>query len=133
MNNGHVVVAVVLSGILVSFVDWIFSGVLFHERYTAHPEIWRRPSGPETPAIIGSTLLGFVTCGAFVIASPSFHLGGFRQNLEFAVAIWLIAPLPLLISNALWIKMHPLIVLSHSLGWLAKLCVVAAITAWLVG
>lgn len=133
MNNGHVVVAVVLSGILVSFVDWIFGGVLFHDRYAAHPEIWRRPSGPETPTIIGSTLLGFVTCGAFVIASPSFHLGGFRQNLEFAVAIWLIAPLPLLITNALWIKMHPLIVLSHSLGWLAKLCVVAAITAWLVG
>lgn len=132
MNTGHIALAVVLSGIAVSFTDWVFGGVLFHDQYAAHPEIWRRPSGPETGTIIGSTLLGFVTCGAFVTACPAFHISGIKQTLEFAFAIWLIAPLPLLITNALWIKMHPLVVLAHSLGWLAKLCVVAVITVVLV-
>ena len=132
MNTAHVALAVVVSGIAVSFTDWIFGGVLFHEKYLAHPEIWRRPGSPETGAIIGSTLLGFVTCGAFVTACPAFHIAGIRQTLEFALAIWLIAPLPLLITNALWIKMHPLTVVAHSLGWLAKLCVVGAVTALLV-
>ncbi len=132
MNTGHVALAVVVSGIVVSFTDWVFGGVLFHDKYGAYPEIWRRPAGPETGAIIGSTLLGFVTCGAFVAACPALHIAGITQTLEFALAIWLIAPLPLLITNALWIKMHPLIVVAHSLGWLVKLCVVAAITAVLV-
>lgn len=133
MNTGHIALAVVLSGIAISFTDWVFGGVLFHAKYAAHPEIWRRLGGPETAAIIGSTLLGFVTCGAFVAAAPAFHIAGIRQTLEFAVVVWLIAPLPLLITNALWIKMHPLVVFAHSLGWLAKLCVVAVISAVLVG
>ncbi len=132
MSPGRVALAVVLSGVVVSLTDWFFGGVLFHGKYMAHPEIWRRPGGPETPAIIGSTLLGFVTCGVFVTACPMLHIAGFHQTLEFAHAIWLIAPVPLLITNALWIKMHPLVVLAHSLGWFVKLSVVAMITAWLV-
>lgn len=129
MSTGRIALAVVLSGMLVALTDWFFMGVLFHNKYMAHPEIWRRPGSPETGAIMGSTLLGFVTCGAFVTACPMLHIAGLRQTLEFAAAIWVIAPVPMLITNALWIKMHPLVVAAHSLGWLAKLAVVAAITA----
>jgi hypothetical protein len=132
MNTGHVALAVVVSGIAVSLTDWVFFGVLFHDKYLVHPEVWRSPGKGEAPAIIGSTLLGFVTCGAFVTACPAFHIAGIKQTLEFALAAWLIAPLPLLITNALFIKLHPLTVLAHALGWLAKLCVVAVVTAVLV-
>jgi hypothetical protein len=128
MNTGHVALAVVVSGIAVSLTDWVFFGVLFHDKYLVHPEVWRSPGKGETPAIIGSTLLGFVTCGAFVTACPTFHMAGLGQTLEFALAVWLIAPLPLLITNSLYIKMHPLTVLAHALGWLAKLAVVAVVT-----
>jgi hypothetical protein len=40
-------------------------------------------------------------------------------------------PLPLLITNALFIKLHPLTVVAHALGWLVKLLVAAAAVGWL--
>jgi hypothetical protein len=42
-----------------------------------------------------------------------------------ALAIWLVGPLPLLIVNGLFIKLHSAITASYSLGWLVKLVVAA--------
>ena len=44
--------------------------------------------------------------------------------------IWLIAPLPLLAANAMFIKVDHLVTASHAAGWLAKLLLIAAVTAW---
>jgi hypothetical protein len=43
-----------------------------------------------------------------------------------------VAPLPLIVTNALWIKMNPLLALSHSLGWLARFVVTALVAGWLL-
>ncbi len=58
-------------------------------------------------------------------------LGTRDGTLVFAVLVWLMVPVPLLITNALFIKLHPLVVVSNSLGWLAKL-VVAALSVTLL-
>jgi hypothetical protein len=42
---------------------------------------------------------------------------------------WLVVPLPLPITNALFIKRHPLVVLSRSLACLAKFFVAALVVA----
>jgi hypothetical protein len=34
-------------------------------------------------------------------------------------------------ANALWIKLHPLTVVSHALGWLARLLLAAVAVSWL--
>ena len=36
-------------------------------------------------------------------------------------------------ANALLIKLHPLTVVAHALGWLAKLLVVVGAVGWLAG
>jgi hypothetical protein len=36
-----VIGATVVAGVLGSFTDWLFMGVLFHDAYNRHPEIWR--------------------------------------------------------------------------------------------
>ena len=36
-----VVEAVVSGAVLGSLADWLFAGILFHERYQRHPEVWR--------------------------------------------------------------------------------------------
>lgn len=134
MDSWRVAVAIVLSGIVVSIADWFFGGVLFHSKYLAYPEIWRRGSGvSENKAIAWSIVLGFFSCAIFVVAYALLEGKGYAQAFGFALAVWLIAPLPLLITNGLFIKMHPLTVVAHGLGWLAKLCAMAAITARLVG
>jgi hypothetical protein len=135
MAPGHLVLAVLLSGFTASVTDWFFGGVLFHDKYMAYPEIWRREAGDaggEGKAIAWSVVLGFVTCGVFILTAAAFHVHGYASALELAAAIWLIAPLPLLITNALFIKMHPLNVVAHALGWLAKLLLAAVAVGWLV-
>ncbi len=134
MNLGHIALAIIISGFAASMTDWFFGGVLFHDKYLTYPEIWRRPEGGggESKAVGWSILLGFVTCGAFVVSCAVFQMHGYAAALRFAGAIWLIAPAPLLMTNALFIKMHPLTVVAHVLGWLAKLLLAAGTVGWLL-
>jgi hypothetical protein len=134
MHFGRIALAILFSGFAASMTDWFFGGVLFHEKYLAYPEIWRRRSGEpgEGGAIAWSILLGFLTCGAFVLACSAFHVHGCGAAILLAAVIWLIAPLPMLITNALFIKMHPLTVVAHALGWLVKLSLAATAVGWLL-
>ena len=131
MSSGHVALAILLSGLAVCLTDWLFFGVLFHDKYLAYPETWRQAAGGEGKAVFWSILLGFVTCGAFVVACSAFHVRGYAAATGLAAAIWAMVPLPLLITNALFIKLHPLTVVAHALGWLVKLLVAAAAVGWL--
>ena len=129
---GRLVAAILLSGFVSSMTDWFFGGVLFHKKYLAFPEVWRRQSGQagEGKAIGWAVWLGFVTCAAFILTSVWFGIHGHGATLRLAVAIWIIAPLPLMITNALFIKLHPLNVVANSLGWLVKLLLAGIAAGW---
>src|SRR3974377_404892 len=105
VNWLHYSVASIAAGIAVSLTDWIFTGELFHRKYFAYPEIWRKRNS-EGPVIACSTVLGFVTCAAFVGACSAAALHGYRPALELAGFCWLAVPMPLLVTNALYIKIH---------------------------
>ncbi|MDE2234498.1 MAG: hypothetical protein KGK44_02995 [Gammaproteobacteria bacterium] len=129
MNTGWFLVTVIVASVLASLSDWLFGGFLFHEKYRAHPEIWRESVGQrESLMLTGSTLLIVVTCAVFIYLAARLHALGWTQVLGLALGIWLLAPLPLLATNALFIKIHPLNTLSNAIGWLMKLliCAVAA-------
>jgi hypothetical protein len=134
MNWTRFLLAVVVSGLGASVTDWLFMGVLFHNKYLETPEIWRaKPGQSETTNIVASTVIGFVSCAAFIyLCYWTGALTVHHANLRMAVLIWLVAPLPLILTNALWIKMHPLLGLSHSLGWLARFVVTAVVATWLI-
>ena len=131
MNWLHFAVASVAAGLAVSLTDWIFTGVLFHGKYFAYPEIWRKRNS-EVPVIACSTVLGFVTCAAFIGACIAAGFNGYRPALGLAGLGWLAAPVPLLVTNALYIKIHPLVVCSHALGWLVRLVLAALAAGWLL-
>jgi len=125
--------AVLAAGLVSSFTDWLFAGVLFHEKYNAYPEVWRPAlRHSDTAAIAGSIALGFLTSASFIGVCLAFGVRGYESTLKLAVLCWLMVPLPLLITNALFIKFHALVVVSHSLGWLAKLLVAALAVALLL-
>ncbi len=129
--NLHLVWATLLGGVLGSLADWLFAGLLFHSRYNVHPEVWR--VGNERMRIAGAQILAFVTAAAFVALAAKLHQTDMRGALKLAAMIWLIGPLPLLVANACFIKIDPLVTASHAAGWLAKLLLVGAATAWLLG
>jgi len=134
VNWPRILVAIIAAGFVSSLTDWIFAGVLFHGKYLTYPEVWRQsPGKSETPAVAWSVVLGFITAAAFILACEEFHVHGYAATLKLAALCWLMVPLPLLITNALFIKLHPLVVVSHSLGWLAKLTVAALSIVLLAG
>jgi hypothetical protein len=134
MNWTRFALAVVASGVATSFTDWLFMGVLFHAKYLETPELWRRPQrgNGETSAIVASTAIGLISCAALIdlcIWAGALSVTG---ALRLAVLAWLAAPLPLILMNSLWMKYHPLLVVSHSLGWLARFLVTAILAACLL-
>jgi hypothetical protein len=121
--------AALAGAILGSLADWLFAGVLFHDRYLVHPEVWRSVSN-DTKRVIIAQLTTLLTAGGFTLLA--YRVGSTHWPLAFELAgmIWLIAPLPLLIANALFIKIDWMVTASHAAGWLAKLLLCAAAVAF---
>lgn len=133
MNWTHYLLAVVVSGVVTSFTDWFFMGVLFRDRYLAAPEVWRgTPGQPEGSRIFISMLEGLVSCAAFIYLCWLTQMLDIKTALTLAVIVWLAGPLPLIRTNIAWIRMHPLLGVSHSLGWLARFVVSALVAVWLL-
>lgn len=134
MDWTHFFLAALAAGLVSSLTDWFFAGILFHSKYNAYPEVWRASvAKSETSAVTWSVALGFLTVASFLIACVVFHIHGSGGPLKLAVLCWLMVPVPLLITNALFIKLHPLVVAAHSVGWLAKLVVAALAASLLLG
>jgi hypothetical protein len=133
MHWTRFLLAVVVSGLATSMTDWLFMGVLFHKKYIDTPEIWRnKPGESETGGIIASSLVGVASCAAFIYLCIWTGVLATHAELHLAGIAWLAGPVPIIFSNIVWIKMHPLLGVSHSLGWLARFVVTGLIAAWLL-
>ena len=81
--------AILAGAILGSLADWLFAGVLFHDRYNVHPEVWR-PGTNEAGRIALAQLLALVTAAAFTLLASELGQVRFRAALGLAAMIWLI-------------------------------------------
>lgn len=133
MSWTRVILAGLAAGIVTSMgTDWLFAGDWLYKRYDRHPEIWRVSGKNETKAIIWAIPLPFLTCMAFAFTCAWLHLRSFGATGLLAVAIWLIAAVPLIVVNSLFTKVSPPIATSHAIGWLVKLLIAAAAVALIV-
>jgi len=122
---------VVGSALVSSFSDWLFMGVLFHERYKDAPEVWR-PTADERGKIIVSQAVAVVSCAAFGGLCLFADATGLTRAIELALLAWVAGPAPLIAVNTVWIRMHPVIAASHAAGWLVRFLVTAGFVAWLL-
>ena len=134
MDWTKIILATLAAGIASVLTDWLFHGVLFHEKMKAYPEAWRRPEGGagETKAIVISSLLGFFTCFVFVVFCSRTNFIWWSRTWRLALGVWLMAPVPMLLAEYQWMKMHPLTMVGGMLAWLAKLMLAAVAVAWLL-
>ena len=131
MTWGHLALVVVVSGVIATVTDYVFMGLLFKAKYQEAPEIWRAGTS-ERNKIIYSELIGLITCAAFAWLLARLGHQGLVPGLETALAVWVIAVIPILFTNSLWIKLSPWIAGSHSVGWLARLVVTAVVAGYLL-
>jgi hypothetical protein len=127
MNWTRLAAIIVGAGIVSSLSDWFFAGDWIHRRYT-YPEIWRQ--GEESRAIALTSPLPFVTCGVFAFVAARLSLHSVSSALKLAVAVWVIGPLPLILTNAAFMKLHRVFVACYAVGWLIKLMIVAVAVGW---
>jgi hypothetical protein len=134
MNYAHILFAFTASAILASFTDWYFFGVLFHDRYQTTPGVWKKYKNKKDEMSSIMICQGYFTMTSllFVIGCSWLGLTALPALLTAAMGIWIMVPVPLLLSNAVYIPMDRRIVFSHSLGWLARFLVTALCVAWLM-
>ena len=125
---------VVAASVLSSFTDWLFMGVLFHEKYLHAPEIWRQhPQLNGARRIVYSEAIGVVTCAAYAYLCLALDALNVSSALTVAVLVWLAGVVAILAQMVMWVKLHPLIGVSHALGWLTRLIITGLLAVWLMG
>ena len=124
---GAILAIIVGAGVVSSLSDWLFAGDWIHRRYT-YPEVWRQ--GGEGRAIALTSPLPFVTCGVFAFVAARLGLHSVSSTLKLALAVWAIGPLPLILTNAAFMKLHRVFVVCYVMGWLIKLMIVALAVGW---
>src|SRR5207302_11436420 len=102
-----------------------------HDRDEVVPERWREARDERRRIILAQGSSGMTAIG-FVLLASRLHVVQMESALLLAAAIWFIGPLPLLLGNHLFIKLDPLVTISHAVGWLVKLLLIGVIAAALL-
>jgi hypothetical protein len=123
--------ALIAAGIVTSLSDWLFFGVIFHDKYRETPNVWRTTK--EGTKIVWSTLLAILGAAAFLFLCGRLEVHGLRSAFQAAFAVWVAAALPITVTNALYVRHAPALAVSYALGWLARLVIAGTAYALLVG
>jgi hypothetical protein len=116
------IVAIIASGIISSFTDWLFMGVLFQDRYQKYPEAWwpRPAKADEIAPILWSTALGFITAAAVVLLCVYAGVTSIGGGLTVAALAAAAGPLVTTITNGFWVKIDPVVTSSHTVGYIVR-------------
>jgi len=119
-----VVAAVSISGFLGIFTDWLFMGLVFHDAYSTHPEVWRQRG--ERGAIVWAGALGLVMSAAVVALCAATAVTTVWGGLGVALLAWLAGPLVVVVINGLFVKIDARITIVHCLGYLVRMAIAGA-------
>lgn len=115
---------VVGAGTLSTVTDWLLAGE-WKRKHFGDAEIWR--DGSHWKATLLTALLTFLTCAAFAFTAHRLDIDSMRNVVKLAAAIWVIGPLPLILTAGGYMKLHRVFVVSYSISWLVKLMIVAVL------
>jgi hypothetical protein len=126
-----------IAGVISIFASWLWMGVVFHRFQKETPDTWR-PEGPRN--YIGASLLHLLAAlgiACLFTLIVRFHVASFASgmagSLRFAVCLWGAVSLPTILESALFVRLHPLVVLGELLDWLTTSVVVCVTTGWWLG
>jgi hypothetical protein len=123
-----------IAGVLSIFTSWLWMGGIFHRFQRETPETWR-PEGARS-YVLASLLHVIAAVGIaclytlIVRFNVAIFASGFCGSLLFAICIWGAMALPIILEAAIFIKLHPLVVLGQLLDWLTTSLLATMITAW---
>jgi hypothetical protein len=119
------IAAIVVAGTLATFTDWLFMGVLFHERYLRYPEVWWpgiREKGDKR-AIIISCVIGYLTAAGVVELCAVTGSSDIKSALVVSTLAWLAGPLVVIVTSGFWVKTDVMITTMHAIGYLVRMLI----------
>lgn len=122
-----------IAGVLSVFTSWLWMGCVFHPFQKLTPQTWRTETGLSHSLSSALHLVAAVGIALFytIVTSDesSAFAGGIAGAIRFAFIYWAIFALPILLSAAIYIKLHPLVVLGQLLDWLSTSLLATIVTA----
>jgi hypothetical protein len=117
-----IIAAIIASGIVSSFTDWFFMGVLFHDRYQKYPDTWwpRAGQAAERGAIMSSTALGFITAAAVALLCEYAGVTSIGGGLIVGALAAAAGPLVISPTAGMWIKIDPMVTVAHTTGYIVR-------------
>jgi hypothetical protein len=121
-----------IAGILSIFTSWFWMGLVFHRFQRQTPNTWR-PENNRSYTL--SSALQFLSCIAIatvfllVARMGGVFAGGFPGAFRFAAVTWIALSAPGLIDAAIYINLHPWVVLGQVINSLTTSLLACTITA----
>ena len=123
-----------IAGVISIFGSWFWMAVVFHRFQRETPGTWRS-EGPRN--YVGASLLhlfaaiGIACLFTLVVRfSVGTFLPGLVGSVRFALCIWGAISLPVILESALFIRLHPFVVIGQLLDWLTTAMAASVVTAW---
>lgn len=121
MNWVHLAAVAAAAGVLTTYTDWVLAGDWIQKRF-GNSEMWRERG---ILSVLLSTVLPFVTCAGFALLAWKLQFMGLRNCLKLGLAIWVIGPLPIIISQGVFLKLNRMVIALLAASWLVKLTIIA--------
>jgi hypothetical protein len=124
-----IIAAIFVAGVIASFTDWFFMGVLFADRYQRFPETWwPRDKSSEMMPILYSTALGFITAAAVMALCAMAGVDNVMSGIKVGFIAWLAGSFVQVATTQIWVRIDPAVSVAHGVGYLARF-VIAGIAA----
>lgn len=123
-----------IAGVISILTSWFWVGFVFHKFQSRTPQTWRAES-PRTHALASLIQIGacvvIATMYVMVARGNEGTLGlGLYGAVWFALLGWTAFAAPLLVVNALYLNVHPLVTLGFLLNWLTIAFLASLIPGW---
>ncbi|MBV8800802.1 MAG: DUF1761 family protein [Alphaproteobacteria bacterium] len=129
--SGMIILAILAAGIAATFTDWLFMGVVFHDRYMRHPEVWREGivGGKDRTAVLYSCALDFVAAAGIVGLCVLADINTLGAAVSVAVLAWIAGPLVIMVTNGFFMKLDWAVIGAHCAGYLVRFLLAAVAVA----
>jgi hypothetical protein len=135
MNPVHLALAGMGAGVVGVCSSWLVTGMAFHPYQARTPSTWRRQEGGREYALASAltvvaalavTALFALTGGIAALASAPWLV----QGTAFGASCWAALAAPVLLSMAVFVNLHRVVVVGLLLDWLLVALVAGAAAAW---
>lgn len=123
-----------IAGVASIFTSWLLMGGIFHRFQRETPATWR-PEGARSYTLASLLhIFAAVSIACLFTLIVRFNVGTFSEglcrHLLFGFCLWVALPLPMIVESALFVRIHPLVVVGRLLDWLATSVLATVITGW---